>query len=180
MHKTISKHMKSLIHHYFHDGVDRFDSSLTVLDVGSYNVNGSLKDIMPEAWKYIGLDIVPGPGVDVVMTDFTKFPVPSESVDLVVSVSCFQYVENPFRLMGQLYDCVKPGGMIFICASHNEKTGLIGLPRHLCPRNDESFDCWRIKKYGMLALFEEAGFNPIKAYYKGSSCWGVGVKTNAL
>ena len=176
MNKTAAKQMKSHLNRYFYDDVDRFDEALTVLDVGSYNVNGSLKYLMPEAWKYIGLDIVPGPGVDVVMTDFTKFPVPSESVDLVVSVSCFQYVENPFKLMRQLYDCVKPGGMIFICASHNERTGLISLPRNLCPRNDKEFDCWRIKKYGMIALFEEAGFDPIRVYYRGSNCWGVGIK----
>ena len=165
--------MDVTIRRYFEN---RMSDKLSVLDVGSYDVNGSLRDTMPPAWDYVGLDIVEGPNVDCVMNALGPLPVEDNSVDLVVSVSCFQYVKNPFKLAGWLHAALKPGGMIIICASHNESTGIMSLPVHLCPHQDKEFDCWRFKKYGMIAMLEESGFNVLKAYYKGSNCWGVGIK----
>ena len=173
MNKGAKLEAKSHLERYY---CRRLIEPLTVLDIGSYNVNGSLRGIFPDAWKYTGLDIVPGPNVDIVMDRDKPFPIPPGTVDLVVTVSCFQYVENPFKLIGQLYECLKPGGMIFICASSDERTGLLGLPKHLCPHNDKEFDCWRIKKYGMIALLEDPGFDPVRAYYEDSHCWGIGRK----
>jgi hypothetical protein len=39
-----------------------------VLDVGSYDVNGTYKDIINDpAWTYVGADLAAGPNVDVVL-----------------------------------------------------------------------------------------------------------------
>ena len=173
MDKGCRKEMDETIHHYFKD---RESESLRVLDVGSYDINGSLRDVLPDAWDYTGLDIVEGPNVDCVMDARAPLPVEDASLDLVVSVSCFQYVENPFKLAGMLYAALKPGGVLIVCAASDERTGLISLPLNLCPHYDQDYDCWRFKRYGMIAMLEESGFDVDKAYYKGSNCWGVGIK----
>ncbi len=149
---------------------------MVVLDVGSYDINGSLKNVIPVAWTYIGLDRVPGPNVDVVAEEGKPFPIGAGSVGLVVSSSCFQYVKNPFELTRQLYACLKPGGMIYITAAYTEKEGLLSLPPELCPNEDIRFDCWRFYKDGMRAVLEEAGFTVEDVAYDEGACWGTGRK----
>jgi hypothetical protein len=62
-----------------------------VLDIGSQDVNGSLKDVCPPALTYVGVDFVPGKGVDVVLDDPYVLPLESDSFDAVVSSSCFEH-----------------------------------------------------------------------------------------
>ena len=151
---------------------DRVD--LEVVDVGSYDVNGTFKDIMLPSWKYTGVDRVPGPNVDEVMVGDYEFP--SLSADLVISGSCFQYVGNPFKLMAAIYGIIKPGGIVVVYAPRDESEGLIGLPPELCPDGNTAFDCWRFCLNGMEAVLEEAGFTVEKVFYFNGACWGIGVK----
>jgi hypothetical protein len=41
------------------------DAPWRVLDLGGRNINGQIRDLLPAA-KWTGLDITPGPGVDLV------------------------------------------------------------------------------------------------------------------
>ena len=64
-------------------------SNKKVLDVGSYDVNGTLKPIFDEA-NYVGLDMESGPNVDVV-SDAHNIPFENEHFDVVISSSCFEH-----------------------------------------------------------------------------------------
>ena len=66
-----------------------------VRDVGSYDVNGTYKMLFPDDYfEYSGLDMVPGPNVDVcienpyVWNDFAN-----ESFDIVISGQAFEHTE---------------------------------------------------------------------------------------
>ena len=65
----------------------------SVLDVGSYDVNGSVKPIVTRyGGRYTGLDIEAGPGVDVVLNEpGAPFPFEDRSFDVVVSTSCLEH-----------------------------------------------------------------------------------------
>jgi hypothetical protein len=168
--------LKKLLRLYLHK--NRKDR-LTCIDVGSYDVNGNIKDMMRPRWKYIGLDIVEGPNVDIKMPGEYEIPLKSESIDIAFSLSTIQYVKNPFKWVKEISRCIKTEGWIFLCAPRLEKEGLIGLPESLCPNEDTEFDCWRILLEGMKALLEEGKFSVEKVCYKGRklrTCWGVGVK----
>ena len=39
---------------------------ISIFELGSYDVNGSIRSIFNNVSKYIGLDLIEGPGVDVV------------------------------------------------------------------------------------------------------------------
>ena len=160
--------------------IDEFAPRTTrvnVLDVGSYNINGAFRTILPGGWKYVGIDRVNGPNVDVVMKDDYTIPFPSNHFEVVLSGSCFQYVKNPFKLMASISEVMMSGGHVFICVPRYEENGLMGLPASLCHNNDPSFDCWRFLKDGVTALFEESRLVKIvSAYDKRGKCWGIARK----
>jgi SAM-dependent methyltransferase len=168
MDKSSYREMKKNIDYWYKE-----PKELTVVDVGSYDVNGSYREIFTD-WEYIGIDIVEGPNVDKVMRFPYKIPLPPKTADVIISGSCFQYVRNPFKLMKEMAVCLKPSGMAFICAARGERDGLISLPPELCPEGDTEFDCWRFLPRGMESLMEESGLQVIKTYYHGSNCWGIG------
>lgn len=57
------------------------------------DVNGSLRSVAPPEARYIGVDILPGDGVDIVLRDAYVLPFPDNSFDTVVSTSCFEHDE---------------------------------------------------------------------------------------
>ena len=64
---------------------------LRVLDVGSMNVNGSLRPLFPDS-IYVGLDLEEGQGVNLLMKD-GRTPTKSHSFDVVVSSSALEHAE---------------------------------------------------------------------------------------
>jgi hypothetical protein len=40
------------------------DQNLTIIDVGSADINGCYKSIVPQKWNYIGVDLCKAPNVD--------------------------------------------------------------------------------------------------------------------
>ena len=45
------------------------DPEVSVLDVGGMDVNGSLRSVAGAGWRFLSVDLVEGPGVDVVLDD---------------------------------------------------------------------------------------------------------------
>ena len=66
---------------------------LIIVDLGSQDVNGSLRTVAPLGNQYIGVDFVAANGVDLVITDPYVLPFDNESVDIVVTPSCLEHSE---------------------------------------------------------------------------------------
>jgi SAM-dependent methyltransferase len=113
---------------------------LTIVDVGSQDVNGSLRSVAPPNNKYIGVDFVEAKGVDVVITDPYSLPFEDESVDAVVSSSCFEHSEFFWLLFNETLRILKPNGLLYINAPSN---GM--FHRH-------PVDCWRFYPDSGVAL----------------------------
>lgn len=115
------------------------DAHLRVADVGSYDVNGTFRNIF-EHCSYTGLDIAEGPGVDKIITieDFG-----AEQYDVVISGSTLEHVEDMQQWMDNCVSITKPGGLLCIIAPH----GMSGFEEHFHP-----LDCWRIWPHGMRWL----------------------------
>ncbi|WP_345293595.1 class I SAM-dependent methyltransferase [Luteimonas vadosa] len=128
--------MSSLVRDHLDPG-----ASISVLDIGSYDVNGSYRSLFtPPGWRYTGVDLAEGPGVDVVLTSPYKFPFASGSQDLVISGQAFEHVEYFWLTFLEMLRVLKPGGMIFLIAPSRG-------PEHRFPQ-----DCWRFYPDGYRAL----------------------------
>lgn len=87
-----------------------------VLEIGSFNVNGSVRELFHEC-EYIGLDILPGDGVDVVC-EAQKYDASNEYFDTIISCECFEH--NPYFIetLQNAIRMLKSGGvLIFTCAT---------------------------------------------------------------
>lgn len=106
-------------------------AGFTVVEIGSQNVNGSLREVCPAGVRYIGLDFVEGAGVDVVITDPYVLPLPDASADMVVSSSCFEHSQFFWLVFLEAMRVLKPEGLLYLNAPSN---GFF----HQWP-----VDCWR-------------------------------------
>jgi hypothetical protein len=62
MHDTAMEFGAAFFNHYAKHAQD-----LTIVDIGSQDVNGSLRSLAPKSSKYIGVDMVAAKGVDIVI-----------------------------------------------------------------------------------------------------------------
>ena len=96
-----------------HGVVEKYDlKDKTVVDVGSYDVNGTYRALF--TGKYIGVDIIPGPNVDILMgsEEWEKI----ENVDAVISVQTIEHVANIPGFMTEIWRALKSGGILCIIA----------------------------------------------------------------
>lgn len=136
MHSSSLQHVRQLVHQHLID-----KPTLNVLDIGSFDVNGSYKSMFArDGWTYTGVDLTAGPNVDVVLPSPYRLPFPSYSVDVIVSGQAFEHVEFFWLTWLEMARVLKPGGLIFLLAPSRG-------PEHRYPQ-----DCWRFYPDGYRAL----------------------------
>jgi SAM-dependent methyltransferase len=104
----------------------QFFTDVSVLEVGSLNINGTVRDFF-NATEYLGIDVAPGAGVDLVMQG-QDITFAKNSYDIAVSAECFEhnpYWKETFKNMVK----VAKKAVIFTCASD-------GRPEHGTTRTD--------------------------------------------
>jgi SAM-dependent methyltransferase len=85
-----------------------------VLEVGSYDVNGSVRALFDKT-EYTGVDISPGPGVDIVISP-PELPFLSGTFDTVVSTEMLEHAEFPASVLTEMRRVLKPGGVLLLTA----------------------------------------------------------------
>ncbi len=144
--------------------------NLRILDVGSADVNGSYRSYFDDPrWEYTGIDLAPGPGVDLVLrSPYDWSGVPSNSFDVVVSGQAFEHIEFPWISILCITRALVEGGLLCLIVPS-------GGPEHRYP-----VDCWRYYPDGVLALARWADLEPVsvktswapeKDYNDGSAEW---------
>lgn len=125
-----------------------------VVELGSRQVRSSgQRHNFAHAAHYIGVDIHPGEGVDLV-GDAHRLSALVEpgSVDALYSVSVFEHLVYPWKAVMEINRVLKPGGLVFI-STHP------AWPPHELP-----WDFWRFPAAGLAHLFiAETGFELVTA-----------------
>ena len=80
-----------------------------VLEIGSRNINGSIRAIFPNA-DYVGIDREPGRGVDVVADGATYMP--PWSPDLIITCETLEHAENWREVLTHLAQIIAAGGTL--------------------------------------------------------------------
>ena len=117
-----------------------------MIEVGSYDVNGSLRYIaeLLKPAEYIGVDIMEGPGVDIIcpsenlLQEFGK-----ESFDLVISTCTLEHIRDWQKAVSNIKGVCKPNGIILIIVPSD-------WPLHDCP-----YDFWRYEKEDIKNVFSD-------------------------
>lgn len=138
MHQESYAIMKSFVRRFLDP-----NAKLDIVDVGSYDVNGTYRDLFANAnWTYHGLDIVGGPNVDLISRGPYDFGV-DDVFDVVISGNCLEHVEAPWLWIKEIEKITKPGGLICIVLP-------LTHPEHRFP-----VDCWRVLPDGFRYLLEK-------------------------
>lgn len=89
----------------------------SVLEVGSYDVNGSIRKIFDRCRFYVGSDLTPGPGVDVVCAG-QDLDFPDGHFDVTVSCECFEHNPHWIKTFTNMIRMTRAGGTVIVtCAS---------------------------------------------------------------
>ena len=115
---------------------------ISILDVGSYDVNGSYRKIFNDKkYEYHGLDMEKGPNVDIVLKNpYDWAEIETESFDVVISGQAFEHIEFFWITMAEMARVLKKDGLLCIIAPN-------GFKEHRYP-----VDCYRFFSDGMVAL----------------------------
>jgi SAM-dependent methyltransferase len=122
-----------------------------ILDIGSQDINGSLRQAAPTGARYVGLDFAQGRGVDRVLDDPYQLPFEDGVADAVVSSSCFEHVDMFWLTFNEILRVLRPGGLFYLNAPSNGAF-------HRYP-----VDCWRFYPDAGDALVRwgvRSGFRP--------------------
>lgn len=87
---------------------------LRVVEVGSREINGGVRHLFPQC-LYTGIDIAPGPGVDVVADGATWQP--AEPVDIAICCEVLEHAPRAHEVVANLIRMVRPGGLLIITAA---------------------------------------------------------------
>lgn len=144
------------------------NSELSILDIGSCDINGSYRPLFQRPrWHYQGVDVAPGPNVDIVLTNpYLWRGIRTSSVDGLVCGQVFEHIEYFWLTWQEMARVLKPRGFIFLIAPSRG-------PEHRYP-----VDCWRfypdafraLAKYGGLELLEVT--TDWEASFHDDGMWG--------
>jgi SAM-dependent methyltransferase len=96
------------------------ENNLIVVDIGGRDVNGSLRSFFEEkGMKYICVDMETHQSVDIVINPGDKLPFENQSIDLIVSTSCFEHDPCFWMTFKEMSRIIKMNGYIYINAPSN-------------------------------------------------------------
>lgn len=104
----------------------------SVLDVGSCDVNGTLRPLFAGLGTYTGCDLEAGPNVDLVQEGPYRIQLSDAQFSVVVSANCLEHCKRPWLLVLEMDRMLKPGGLLALSVPFN-------IAPHRFP-----VDCWRI------------------------------------
>ncbi len=118
-----------------------------VLDVGSLDVNGTVRDLFGD--DYTGVDFRDGPNVDQVMNAH-KLKFPASTFDIVVSTELLEHDDEFWTSLKEMGRVLKKGGHLILTTRGN------GFKLHSHPD-----DYWRFMPSARARLLELAKCDPI-------------------
>lgn len=97
-----------------------------VCELGSRNINGSVRDLLPDVALYVGVDCVAGPGVDVVADASVWRPGSWVQFDLVVCTEVLEHTPTAAAICFNAFHLLRPGGVFLVTAAGPDR------PPHSC------------------------------------------------
>jgi SAM-dependent methyltransferase len=132
-------------------------TSWQVLEVGSYNENGSPREVFtPEVvGSYVGVDIREGRDVDYVANADSSLDGLGGPFDLVICTEMLEHDARPWLAVPNMARVLRGGGHLLLTARGFNDYG--GYPNHPCPG-----DFWRFNPNSFNVLLRDAELKPVE------------------
>lgn len=132
-----------------------------VLEVGARDVNGSVRSLFPPA-GYLGIDMVAGPGVDLVQDILGAGGWRFEGdFNTVVCCETLEHIKEPWTALDIMAMALRPGGLLIV-------SWCFAFPLHDAePEKGQSGDFWRTTPQGLDYLLRRAGLTDIVVQTEG-------------
>ena len=140
--------MRQIILDYFAKcmRVEEFTNK-AILEIGSRDVNGSLKPLIVDSnpHEYVGIDIQNGPNVDLILpAEELLEHFGTERFDVVVSTETLEHVIDWRKVIHSMKDVLKKRGFLYI-----------SVPDKTFGFHEYPFDCWRYEVPDMQKIFSD-------------------------
>ncbi len=67
-----------------------FNKDIDVLEIGSLDVNGNIRNLFNFSKEYVGIDLEKGPNVDLVLNGIDIYKL-NKIFDIIISCECFEH-----------------------------------------------------------------------------------------
>lgn len=161
MHKESLANMARAFETHLEPAFQGHAGPLYVVDIGAKDVNGSYRELFKDSrFDYLGIDLEPGNGVDLVISDPYQFELPDACADIVISGQQLEHCEFFWKALEEMARILKPGGMLILIVP---STGFI----HRFP-----VDCFRFLPDSMPAFARLINCQLLESWCDEQSEWG--------
>lgn len=113
---------------FINQSIPEYFNSKKILEVGSLNINGSVREFFHNC-DYTGIDVAPGPGVDIVSNGEDFFE-KANTYDVVISCECMEHNPMYEKTWLNMIRLLKTDGLLIMtCAT-------FGRPQHGTSMNE--------------------------------------------
>lgn len=147
---------------WVHKTVEYYKPVGPVLEVGSMNINGSVREFFPDM-EYIGMDMREGYGVDLV-ADVLKHHFADGQFGTIITTEMLEHCTEPWTAVDRMSRWIAPGGHLIVTVPF------------MFDIHDYPSDYWRFTREGLRYLFTHAGLQTIIATTDKSHSYGLARK----
>lgn len=147
MHPSVMTFVREQVAHY------NLAFTKKVLEVGSLDVNGSVRPLFGPKSDYIGVDVCRGPGVDLVLEQATHLPFEDGRFEVVVSTEMLEHCARPVPMIAEMARVLKAGGGRILLTTRSQ-----GFPYHHPP------DHWRFSCEQVRDLLQWTGLEVVEVF----------------
>jgi len=141
---------------------DQLNNVSRVLEVGSQNINGSVRQYFPNASEYLGIDLGMAPDVDWVIPG-ELIELPNGWAEVAISTECFEHCKNWDQVLMNMIRITKPQCFVIItCAG-------IGRATHGTIDTDEYSSPYTTDYYKNLCADDIADRIKLSSYFERHS-----------